>query len=342
MLHTLRGFFVFAATLLCSFSAFAEPAASELVVYSGRSRSLVDPLLRRFEKETGIRVRVQYGNTAQLALTLLEEGGKSPADIFWAQDAGALGAVTDAGNLEEGLFSKLRKKLTSPIPQNLRNDEGTWIPTSGRARLLAYSSKRVSAEDLPASVFDLTDPKWKGRVGWAPTNGSFQTFVTAMRVKLGEQKTKSWLLGMKKNGAKKYAKNTPIIQALAAGEIDVGLPNHYYLLRFKKNDSEFPVEQVFFSAPGDIGNLINVAGVGVLKSSKNRANAIRFVEFLLSAGSQSYFTNEVFEFPVNNSVKPHPRLVPLSEIDKISPKVDLDALMDLEGTLKLLRETGLI
>ena len=308
----------------------------ELVVYSGRSKGLVHPIIKQFEKETGITVKVRYGNTAQLAVALLEEGTKSPADLFWAQDAGALGAVS-----KQGLFQTLPESILSKVPDGFRNTEGTWVATSGRARVLAYAPERVKAEELPKSVFDLTDAKWKERVGWAPQNASFQAFVTAMRVLEGEEKAEEWLRGMKANGAKSYPKNTPIIRALAAGEIDLGLPNHYYLMRFKKSDSGFPVEQTFFTS-GDVGNLVNVAGISVLKSSSHSEEVSSFVQYLLSPKVQQFFISEVFEYPVTDAVIPSEKLLPLDELLKLTPELNLEKLDDLEGTLKLLRETDIL
>jgi iron(III) transport system substrate-binding protein len=308
----------------------------ELVVYSGRSKGLVHPIIKQFEKETGITVKVRYGNTAQLAVALLEEGEKSPADLFWAQDAGALGAVS-----KQGLFQTLPESILSKVPDKFRNAEGMWTATSGRARVLAYSPERVKTEELPNSIFDLTDAKWKGRVGWAPQNASFQAFVTAMRVLEGEEKAEEWLRGMKANGAESYPKNTPIIRGLAAGEIDLGLPNHYYLMRFKKSDSGFPVEQTFF-ASGDAGNLVNVAGIGILKSSTHANEVNSFVEYLLSPKVQQFFISEVFEYPVTDAVIPSEKLLPLDELLKLTPEINLEKLDDLEGTLRLLREADIL
>ena len=308
----------------------------ELVVYSGRSKGLVHPIIKQFEKETGITVKVRYGNTAQLAVALLEEGEKSPADLFWAQDAGALGAVS-----KQGLFQKLPESILSKIPDKFRNADGTWIATSGRARVLAYAPERVKAEELPNSIFDLTDAKWKGRVGWAPQNASFQAFVTAMRVLEGEEKAEEWLRGMKANGAKSYPKNTPIIRGLAAGEVDLGLPNHYYLMRFKKSDSGYPVEQTFFGA-GDTGNLVNVAGIGILKSSTHPEEVSSFVQYLLSPKVQQFFISEVFEYSVTDAVIPSEKLLPPDELLKLTPEINLEKLDDLEGTLKLLREADIL
>ena len=310
--------------------------AETLTLYSGRSKSLVDPIIQQFEKETGIEVKVSYANTTQLAAKLRTEGDKSPADLFWAQDAGALGAVS-----KKGLFAKLPESVLSQVPKTFQHTDGLWIATSGRARVLAYSPERVSAEVLPESVFELTQPKWKGKVGWAPLNASFQAFLTAMRAQVGEERAEQWLREMKANGAKTYPKNTPIIEALAAGEIDLGLPNHYYLFRFKKGNSKFPVEQTFFKAK-DPGNLVNVAGIGLLKSSENQETALKFIEYLLSVKAQQYFVSEVFEYPVTEDVIPNANLLPLNELLKIVPILNLNEMDDLEGTLKLLRRVEIM
>lgn len=322
--------------VLLLFTVIGAVHAETLTVYSGRSKSLVEPIIKQFEQETGIEVKVSYANTTQLAVTLLTEGDKSPAALFWAQDAGALGAVS-----KKEMFEKLPESILGQVPSDFRDANGLWVATSGRARVLSYSPERVKMEELPQSVFDLVQPMWKDRVGWAPTNASFQAFVTALRMQVGEERTEEWLRGMKANGVKKYAKNTPIIEALAAGEIDLGLPNHYYLLRFKKGNSSYPVAQTFFKA-GDPGNLVNVAGIGVLKSSDNKAAAVRFVEFLLSPKAQQYFTSDVFEYPVIEGVIPNANLLPLSELLELAPTFDLNQMDDLEGTVDLLRRVEIL
>lgn len=322
--------------ILFLFTLIGMVHAETLTIYSGRSKSLVEPIIKQFEEKSGIQVEVSYGGTTQLAAALLTEGDKSPAALFWAQDAGALGAVS-----KKEMFEKLPESVLTQVPSGFRDAEGFWVATSGRARVLAYSPERVKMEELPESIFDLTQPMWRGRVGWAPTNASFQAFVTSLRVQVGEEKTVEWLKGMKANGVKKYAKNTPIIEALAAGEIDVGLPNHYYLLRFKSKDSDFPVEQTFFKT-SDPGNLVNIAGIGVLKSSKNRDAALKFVEFLLSSKAQQYFTSDVFEYPAIEGVTPHASLLPLSELLQLAPTFNLNDMDDLDGTVKLLREVEIL
>lgn len=327
----------FALLVTLSHAAHSDTATNnELVLYSGRSKSLVEPIVERFESETGIKVTARYGNTAQLALAIQEEGSRSPADVFWAQDAGALGALSTTDAL-----TTLPKDVIESAPKQFRNAKGTWIATSGRARTLAYAPDRVAADALPKSVFELTDPKWKGRVGWAPANASFQAFVTAMIVQHGEAKTRDWLTAMKANGAKAYPKNTPIIEALAAGEIDLGLPNHYYLLRFKASNPDYPVAQTAFAA-GDVGNLVNVAGIGILSTSKRQEAALRFVEYLVSPEAQRYFTSEVYEYPIDDTVVPDVALMPMAELLAAMPDVDLEDLNSLTHTLDLLTEVGLL
>ncbi|MHC4872682.1 MAG: iron ABC transporter substrate-binding protein [Planctomycetota bacterium] len=307
-------------------------ADESVVLYSGRKKQLVEPLLKKFESKTGIDVKVKYGKTAQLAMIVREEGGNSLADVFWGQDAGAMGLLSS-------LFISLPKSITSIVPEEFRARDGRWTPVSGRARVIAYAPDRVKM--LPKSIFALTKPEYKGRVGWAPTNASFQAFITAMRVSKGEENTESWLKAMVNNGAKVYPKNTPIIQALAAGEIDLGLPNHYYLLRFLKKDKDFPVKQTFF-ADGDIGNLVNVAGVGIFARSKKQQTALKLVEYLLSEEAQQFFVSETFEYPLRKGVKPASKLASNQELKKASPKVNLSEITDLNGTLKLLRKVGLL
>lgn len=311
------------------------PAPKTLVLYAGRSASLVKPLIKRFEAESNIKVKVREGKSGALAALLLEEKGTSPADVFWAQDAGSLGQVEAAG-----LLAPLPQGATDKVAAHFKSQSTTWVPVSGRARVLAFA-EGTPADQLPKSVFDLVKPEWKGKVGWAPTNASFQAFVTAMRVSAGEEKTEAWLQGMKANEAKVYPKNTPIIRALAAKEISLGLPNHYYLLREKSKDTKYPVSQTFFQ-DGDIGNLVNVSGVAQLKAAKNTASAAAFIKFLLAQGAQEHFATQTFEYPVIDGVKQSEHLVPLADLVKKAPKFELKALNDLKATRDLLRKVGLL
>lgn len=305
-----------------------------LTVYSGRTEDLVGPLIEQFEKDTGIEVQVKYGDTAELAAALLEEGDASPADVFFAQDAGALGAVRKAG-----LFAPLSEAILSRVDERFRADDGSWIGVSGRARVVVYNPELVKEEDLPETIFGFTDPKWKGKIGWAPTNGSFQAFVTALRVLEGEERAREWLEGIQANEPKVYPKNTAIVEAVANGEVEVGFVNHYYLLRLLKEKGDLKAKNYYFNN-SDPGALINVAGVGMLKSSDNKELAEQFIAYLVSEKAQQYFSSETFEHPLVEGVKADPRLPGLSEVQ--TPKIDLSDLEDLDGTLQLLQDAGVL
>ena len=310
----------------------AEPTL--LTVYSGRNENLVGPLLEQFEKDSGIAIQVKYGGTAEIAATILEEGANSPADVFYAQDAGALGALQ-----AENRLAALPDAILNAVEPRFRSPQGQWVGTSGRARVVVYNTESVKPEDLPPSILDFTDPIWKGRIGWAPTNGSFQAFVTAMRVTLGDDRTRAWLEGIKANEPMVYTSNTPTVQAAVDGEIAVGFVNHYYLFRIRAEQGNVPAEN-YFPPNGDLGALINVAGAGVIAGTKNQTAAEQLVAYLLSQQAQEYFATETYEYPLAHGVAAHSDLPPLAAIQ--TPDIDLSDLADLRGTLQLLQEVELI
>lgn len=326
---------IHAAIIAIAGFAATPVLAQDLTLYSGRGEPLVAPIIAAFTAETGIRVNVRYGGTAELAVLLQEEGAASPADLYWAQDAAALGAVVE-------LFATLPETLVAQVPAAYRDSENRWVATSGRGRVLAYSTERISAEELPASIFDLTDPKWKGRIALPATNGSFLAHVTAMRVIHGEDTTREWLAGIAANEPVAVRNNTAAIQAIGDGEADVAVTNNYYLVRFLQRDADFPVTQTLFANDGDIGNLLLVAGMGVLNSSDNKEQAQAFIEFLLSPAAQQFFTGEVSEFPIVPGTIVTRRDINIDDVIRAAPEVDLNTIGDLEGTLNMLREVGLL
>ena len=310
-----------------------EGVSGSLTIYSGRGENLVDPIIQQFSAATGIRVAVKYANTSQLAATLQEEGDRSPADVFFAQDPGGLGAV-------EGMLLGLPDRILDRVPTSARSPQGKWVGISGRARTIVYNSEKLAEADLPDDIWDFVDSKWKGRIGWAPTNASFQVMVTAMRALWGEEKTRLWLEGIQDNDPRMYPKNTPQVAAAAAGEIDVGFVNHYYLFRFLAEEGDsFPARN-YHPRAGGPGAVIMVAGAGILSTSENRDNAERFLEFMLSQVAQQYFAGQTFEYPLVEGVQTSRELVPFDQINH--PDIPLKDLTDIEGTQRLLRETGVL
>ena len=311
-----------------------KPSGS-LTVYSGRTEALIKPLIEQFQADSGITVNVKYGDTTQLAALLIEEGGKSPADVYVAQDAGGLGAVAAAG-----LLDSLPATLLEKVPASYRAQNSTWVGLSARARVIVYNAGLVPPADLPKSYKDLTDPKWKGQVGWAPTNASFQSFVTAIRRIDGDAAAEKWLKEMVANDAKTFPGNLPIVEAVNTGEIKLGLANHYYLYQLMKTAGDALKAKNLFTANGDAGSLVNVAGAGVVKSTKNKAAALAFIQYMLGAAAQNYFVEQTYEYPVVAGQAPDARLKPLAELKP--PALDLSKLDDLQKTLATLRSTGVL
>ncbi|MDQ3730211.1 MAG: iron ABC transporter substrate-binding protein [Actinomycetota bacterium] len=310
-----------------------DPEEGALTVYSGRSEELIAPLLDQFSEETGIPLEVRYGESAELAATIIEEGENSPADIYFSQDAGSLGAAET-----NGLVSPLPQDILSKVDPHFRSPDGGWVGTSGRARVIAYNTDALSDAELPESVLDLTDAEWEGRIGWAPTNASFQAFVTAMRATEGEDVAREWLEGIVANEPVSYADNETARDGVAAGEVDLALINHYYVEQAREAEGEdYPVD-VYYPPGGDVGSLVNVAGAAQLANSDQSAEAMQLITFLLEPEAQEFFTEETKEYPLVGAVEADPDLVPLDEIEQ--PDIELSGLDDLQGTLELLEETG--
>ncbi len=314
-----------------------EELSGTLVVYSGRKLDLVEPILKRFEEESGVKVEIREGDTAEMAAQILEEGDNSPADVYFGQDAGALGALA-----AEGRLVALESDTLEMVEPGVRSADGTWVGISGRVRVVIYNPDRIDADELPDSILDFADPEWQGMIGWAPTNGSFQAFVTALRVTEGDDAAEAWLQGIKDNGAISFEKNGEILAAVANGASSdpvVGFVNHYYLEQAKVEDPDISAVNHFFTN-GDIGGLVNVAGVGVVNTSENQAAAHALVRFLLSEEAQTYFAEETKEIPLVDGM-PAPAGVPdLSTITV--PEIDLNRLEDLPGTLEMLTLVGIV
>ncbi len=317
-------------------TALPSLAQSTLTVYTGRGQGLVGPLVQQFERETGIRVQVRYGTDAQILAALQEEGRRSPADIFWANTAGALGRAAELG-LFLPLGQSLTGRATAFVPESR-----LWVPISLRFRVLAYNPQKFKPEDLPQSLLDL--PRWarerglEGRVGWTPTYSSFQDMVAAMIALHGEEATRNWLKAMQALRPKAYASNPALLDGIRAGEVDLGSTNHYYLVRFRRAGYNLG-QHTFWE--GDVGNLALVTGAGILKTSKNLALANRFLSFLLSPTAQQFFVGNIGEYPVIRGVVLDGNLLPLEEMLKKTPRLDLERL-DLDRALRLMRELGIL
>ena len=305
-----------------------------LTIYTGRTESLVAPLLERFSEENDVAIDVRYGDTNDLALLIGTEGDRSPADVYWGQSP-ARPRTSRARTCSPRCPPPPSRRSTP----GFEDRDGQWVGTSGRERTLVYNSDEVEEADLPDSVFDLTDPAFRGRVGLAPSNGSFQDFVTAMRTLEGEEAAEAWLKGMAANDVTTYANNNAIVDAVNRGEIDMGLVNHYYNHRFLAEDPGAATRNHQF-ADGDLGNLVIPSSVSILASSARTEDAQRFVDFLLAEEAQIYFANETYEYPLADGVPPAEGVPPLSSLRPPAGE-RADELGDIETTGKLIQQAGL-
>ena len=306
---------------------------TEMTIYSGRSEEFIAPFLDRWEQESGITLNVRYGDSAELAAQILEEGENSPADLFLSQDAGSLGAVSAAG-----LFTQLPSSVGQLIENEFIAQDRSWIGVTGRVRVYAYNPEAVLT--LPQSIADLTKSAYRGKIGIAPSNASFQAFVTALINEKGEAFAEKWLTDLKENDAKIYLKNSAIVEAIDQGEIDLGLVNHYYLWEVSTAlGRSIKVKNGFFS-PGDIGNLINVSGAGILATSKKQSSAEDLINFLTSQATQEMFVAQTHEYALIPGAESPQDLPELKSLG--SPKVDLGELVKIQRTQDLLIKVGLL
>jgi len=309
-------------------------ASESLVIYCGRGEELVGPLMKQFEDQSGLKLQIRYAGTPELAATILEEGRNSPADVFFGQDAGAMGALSRANRL-----IALPVDIVHAVPASFRSTSGQWVGISGRARVVVYNTAALEEPDLPEDLFGFCDPSWRGRLGWAPENASFQSFVTALVVREGKDRALAWLRGIKANEPRVFAKNSAIVAAVGAGEIDAGFVNHYYLYSARRTDPEIKAANYYFPQES-AGNLVNVAGAGILDTSRNKPAALEFLRFLLSADSQTFFAEKTGEYPLSGAIPAGSDLRPLENFS--APSIDLDELEDLESTLELIHEAGVL
>jgi len=311
-----------------------ELDGTTITVYSGRSEDLIRPIFDLFEQRTGAKIEARYGGSADMALLIDTEGTNSPADVFISQSPGAVGFLNQAGRL-----APLDSATLARLDADFRGMNGTWAGVTGRVRVLIYNTDAVDPDELPASVLDLTDPKYAGRVAVAPNNGSFQDFVTAMRGQLGDEETLTWLEGMAENQSPNYAKNSAIVDAVSRGEVDMGLVNHYYLVQALEEDPNIAAENYAFPG-GDLGSMLIVSAAAVLDTSNHPAAAQELIAFLLSDEAQKLASEADSEYPLVAGIPQPEGLAPLSQL--AASVVDLNLLAGgLGGTQDLIESSDI-
>ena len=301
----------------------------ELELYSGRNEFLVGELIS-FLDDTypDFTPSVRYGSGSDLVNTIDTEGSGSPADVFYTVNAGNLGALADAGRTQT-----LSTEIQATVSEEFRTDQ--WVGTSGRARTVPFNTNAYSESEIPTDI--MAFPDFEGDLGWAPTYGSCQAFITAMRIFEGEDATREWLEGVVDAGITPYADEFQVAQAIANGELDAGFTNHYYIQRVLDGSPSAPIETAFTS--GDAGAIFNVAGAAVVDTAPNPELAQHFIRHLLSAEAQEYFAVETFEYPLIPEVEPVGDLPTVDELDV--PEFDIAELSNVRATIDLMRDVGI-
>ncbi|GAB3417939.1 iron ABC transporter substrate-binding protein [Haloparvum alkalitolerans] len=301
----------------------------ELTVYSGRGEFLVGQLVSYIESlYDDFSLEIRYGGATDLVNQIVNEGEGTPADVFYSVNAGALGALAD-----EGRTAALSDDLLGLVREEFHTDQ--WIGTSGRARSVPYNTNALSEGDLPDSVMEF--PDLDAQLGWAPSYGSCQAFVTAMRIIEGEEATREWLNAIQEAGIESYPDEFVVSQAVADGEIDAGFTNHYYIQRVIEGREDPPIATTF--TEGDAGAVFNVAGAAVVDQASDPTLAENFIRHLLSTEAQDYFAVRTFEYPLVEGVPPVGDLPSIDELDV--PNIDLAQLSDLQATVDLMRDAGI-
>ncbi len=306
-----------------------------ITVYNAQHEELLEEMAPLFTKETGIEVKLRNGKDFELGNQLVEEGDRTPADVFLTENSPAMSLVES-----KGLFAPLDQTTLDRIPEQYRPASGDWAGFAGRSTVLVYDKSAVKDADLPDSILDLAKPEWKGRTSFSPSGADFQAIVSAVLQLKGEKATEQWLQGLADNGTV-YQGNNVVMNSVNDGQVDTGIIYHYYWFRDQAESGENSNDSALhFFGKGDPGAFLSVSGAGVLKASKKQKDAQRFVDFLMSVkGQQALADSYALEYPLNTEVKLKPPVKPLSELEP--PKVDVS---DLNGpkVIEMMQKVGLL
>ncbi len=315
--------------------AWAAPAT--LTLYAAQHHQLVDGLTQEFTKQTGIPVRARFGEAPELAAQLVREGARSPADLFFTENSPELQLLDG-----KGLLAKVDAATLAQVPSQFNAPDGNWLAVLVRENVMVFDPAKIKEADLPASLFDLAKPDWKGKVAIAPTDADFLPLVAAAVALKGKDAALAWLKGLKAN-AMVFDDDEGVVAAVERGAVATGVINSYYWARGRAEaGADKTRSQIHHFTGGDLGALLNVSGAGVLKSSKNQAAAQRFLAFLVSKPVQEMIgKGDVdFEYPLAAGVAANPLMKPMAELQP--PNVSIQQLGDDRDSARLLRQAGLI
>jgi iron(III) transport system substrate-binding protein len=313
-------------------------AGQTITLYNGQHEQTTDALVAAFEKQTGVKVKVRSDDEDVLAQQIQQEGDKSPADVFYTENTPPLVRLG-----EQGLLSPVSATALAAVPSKYSATDHTWVGVSARVSELVYNTNDLKPADLPTSIYQLADPKWKGKLDIAPSETDFQPLVTSVAASKGDAAAVTWLKALKSNAGKhEDPDNETLVANVNKGTTEIGVINHYYWYRLRAEDGTSGTHSALANfAPGDDGYLLDVSGAAVLKSSKHQAAAQALVAFLVSAAGQTVLASgDSFEYPVGSNVAANPKLPPFSGLQPKS--FDLAQIGDGSMAVKLLQQAGLL
>ena len=308
---------------------------SKLTIYSAQHANLVDAWVKGFTADTGIQVQVRQGKDSSMGNQLVAEGDKTKADVFLTENSPAMTVVQNAG-----LLSPVEQSILDQVSQQYRPSSGEWVGIAARSTVLIYNPSKISEADLPASMLDLADPKWKGKWGAAPSGADFQAIVSGVLQAEGADRTETWLKGLKEN-AKVYQNNIATMKAVNAGEVPMGIMYHYYWYRDQALTKEGSANTKLHYFKGeDVGAFVSVSAGGVLKASTKQADAQKFLAWVTSAkGQEALVSSKSMEYAVGEGVASDPALPPLDSLQ--APSIDPFTL-DGPEVIKLMTAAGIL
>jgi iron(III) transport system substrate-binding protein len=316
-------------------SAASGEVGGEITVYNAQHETMTQAWVDEFTEQSGVEVTLRQGSDTEMSNQILQEGERSPADVFITENSPAMTQVEQAG-----LLAEVSETTSTNVPAGYRPSSNKWTGVAARATLLVYNPDKVSEDELPTSLMDLSNPEWSGRWGAAAGGADFQAIVSAMVDLEGEDATAEWLTAMK-DGAKIYPKNSAAMKAVNSGQVDAAVIYHYYYTadQAETGENSNNIEPYYFKGE-DPGAFVSISGAGVLDSSDNKPAAHAFLEYVTSKqGQEALSTGSDFEYPVSAEVPAREGLVPLKELE--APTVD-PAGLNSEKVVELMTSAGLL
>jgi iron(III) transport system substrate-binding protein len=323
----------------CGSSTSGAGSGTTLTLYNAQHEQTTAAIIAAFTKRTGIRVRVKNDDEDVLTAQIVQEGTRSPADLFYTENSNWLQQLNERGMLE-----KVGAAALASVPEQDSAANGDWLGVSARISVLVYNTSKLTASQLPRSVLELADPRWKGKIELAPSETDFWPIVSSVSRAEGHAGALAWLKGLKANAGENddVPDNETLTSDVSNGTTDLALINHYYYYRLQAEVGKGSVNaKIAYFAPRDPGYVEDISGAAVLKSSKHKAAAQEFLNFLTSKEGQSVLArSESFEYPVRRGAPANPELIPLNQLAPTSfTPAELGAGLDAKI---LLQEAGLI